>query len=126
MYFNDSGRFTHNKDIVFADGNGRREDLRLLPDPNDPIQETVFISAEALKTLLRKATSIFCVFLSPDNSFTQREVYTQKQMHPPTEDTTGTEFSDNVQDLSEGRHLYWQNQLRCRVSGCISLDTKAV
>ena len=125
MYFKDSGRFAHNKDIVFADGNGRGEDWRL-PDPNDPIQETVFISAEALNTLLCKATSIFCVFLSPDNSFTQREAYTQKQKHPPTEDTTDTVFSDDVQDLSEGKHLYWQIQVRCRVSGCISLDTKAV
>eukprot|EP01036_Dinobryon_divergens_P034447 gene34447-44509_t len=61
-FFKGSGRFSDAKDLHFADGNGRRTDWRV-PGPNDPIQETVFISTQALNTLLQKATSIFCVFL---------------------------------------------------------------
>lgn len=126
MYFKDSGRFADTRDLVIADGNGRREDWRV-PGPNDPIQETVFISTEALNTLLRNATSIFCVFVSPDNSFTEREVYNkQKQEYPPTEDTIGKEFLNDSLSLSEGKHLYWENRLRCKLSGCIPLGTEAL
>eukprot|EP01036_Dinobryon_divergens_P026756 gene26756-35438_t len=127
MFFNKSGGFSDTREeLLFADGNGRREDWQV-SDPNDPIQETVFISTKALNTLLHKATSIFCVFLSPDNSFTERIVYKQMQGHPPpTEDTTGTKFFDDFQTLLFGQHLYWQNRLCCKLHGCIPLDTKAV
>ena len=95
--------------------------------PNDPVQETVFISTKALNTLLHKATSIFCVFLSPDNSFTERRIVNkQMQGHPPTEYATSIKFSDDFQTLYFGKHLYWQNRLCCKLNGCIPLDTKAV
>ena len=49
----------------------------------------MLISTQALNTLLHKATSIFCVFLSPDDSFTERKVYEPMQKNSQTDDTTG-------------------------------------
>ena len=124
-YFKASGRFADTKGLLFAGRNGREEAWRV-SGPNDPIQETVFISTQALNTLLHKATSIFCVFLSPDDSFTERKVYEPMQKNSRTDDTTGDEYSDDFLTLSAGHHLYWKNRVKCKLNKCIPSGSKAM
>ncbi len=86
----------------------------------------MFISTQALNTLLLKATSIFCVFLSPDDSFTERKVYEPMQKNSQTDDTTGDEYSDDFLTLSAGHHLYWKNRVKCKLNKCIPSGSKAM
>jgi len=107
-FFNDFGSFSAIR--VQTLNKRSREDWDICN--YDPITEIVFVTSESLFELLEKSTEIYSVFLSPDDSFTQRN----SDCH--FEDTNCDAYSELIALNSDDRHLHWKLKSYCKQNRC--------
>jgi hypothetical protein len=113
MNFNQMGMFSSEK-ITHLPGKGQSH-WEISTD-GDPMEETCFVTRQALSNLLQASSGIYAIFLSPDSEYSSRLSPVCHGSKDLTDGCNNLSVETLLHSASVERHNYWKLRLRCKTS----------